>query len=62
VPEVGEFVSLCVQFRNVRLPKISLHIFQLGSVMVFGDVIHVTWWMGFGVGEENAASSCLIPQ
>jgi hypothetical protein len=60
VPEVGEFVSLCVQFRNVMLPHISLHILQLGRVMVFGDVIHVTWCMGFGVGEENVASSYLI--
>jgi hypothetical protein len=52
----------CGQFRNVRLPHISLHILQLGRVMVFSDVIHVTWCMGFGVGEENAVSSCLIAQ
>jgi len=30
--------------------------------MVFWDVIFVIWCMGFGVGEENAVSSCLIVQ
>ena len=62
MPEFGEFVSLCVQLRNVRLPHISLHILQMGRVMVFGDVMHVIWCVGFSVGEENAVSSCLIPQ
>ena len=59
MPEFGEFVSLCVQLRIVRLPHISLHILQMGRVVVFGDVI---WCMGFSIGEENAMSSCLTPQ
>jgi len=62
VPEYGEFVSLCVQLRIVRLPHISLHILQMGRVTVFRDVIHVIWCMGFSIGEENAMSSCLTPQ
>ena len=62
MPEFGEFFSLCVQLRNVRLPHISLHILQMGRVVVFGDVIRVIWCVGFSVGEENAVSSCLIPQ
>jgi hypothetical protein len=42
-----------VQLRNMWLPQISVHIFQMGRLMVFWDVSH---------GEEHAVSSLLIGQ